>query len=71
MMFRHPLVLREVVVNLKSGTAIRGVIVQVSRGYLVMRNSSLVNVNQPVPMDGAVYVAQADVDFVQALGVAG
>lgn len=59
---------RRVMVNLKSGNAIAGVIVRQSGPLLVLKDAQL---HEPgatgqVPIDGEAIVAIADVDFIQA-----
>lgn len=58
---------RKVVVNLKSGRAMQGILVDARGPLLVLRN---VVVHEPgvggsMPMDGEVIVERAEVDFVQ------
>lgn len=59
------------IVNLKSGTAIRGVVWKVSGPYMVIRNAELLQdrgKDARLVMDGEAVVRLADVDFVQVLG---
>lgn len=59
---------RDVVVNLKSGNAIRGVIVAQSGPLLILKSASLhvVGVSDPTPLDGEAIVHVDEVDFIQA-----
>jgi hypothetical protein len=60
--------LEEGIVNLKSGTAFRGVIWQRRAGFLVLRNAVLLVKGQKgTPVDGEVLVAERDVEFVQVV----
>lgn len=58
--------LREAIVNLKNGSAFRGVIWQRKAGYLVLRNAQMLKPRgEAVPVDGEVLVAEADIEFIQ------
>lgn len=57
------------IVNLKSGSAIRGVIWKRRGGYLILRSAELLRAREtPVAMDGEVLVYERDVDFIQLVG---
>lgn len=70
---RPYLELKKVVVNLRSGTALRGIIYRHAGRYLVIRQAEMLAdrgvpaKGSPLAVDGEVLVAQADVDFVQVL----
>ena len=65
---RYPL-LREVIVNLKTDHAFRGVLWRRARGYLVLRNVTLLRKSEaPLAVDGEVLIERANVDFVQVVG---
>ena len=56
------------IVNLKSGTTLRGVIWRRRGGYLVLRQAELLRPREaPMAMDGEVLVYRADVDFIQVV----
>lgn len=63
----RPLVLRRrVLVNLKTGKALEGVLWTRRRGVLVLKDATLLEPKaQPVPVDGEVLIERANVDFVQ------
>lgn len=62
---------RRVLVNLKSGKAIRGVLVQERGGLLELRDAELLEgTAPPVRLDGSVFVERSNIDFAQALGPA-
>ena len=64
---RYPL-LREVIVNLKTDHAFRGVLWRRARGYLVLRNVTLLRqAEAPLAVDGEVMIERANVDFVQVV----
>jgi hypothetical protein len=62
-------VLRRVIVNLKSGTAIRAVVWGRRGQWLILREALLRERGQtaPVPLDGEVAVVVADIDYIQVL----
>lgn len=61
-------VLHRVVVNLRSGTAITGVLIRQRGPLLVIADAQVHAVGEePVHVDGEVIVERAHVDFVQAL----
>jgi hypothetical protein len=64
---RYPC-LRRVVVNVKSGTALRGLLWERRGGYLVLREAELLVPRQaPTSMDGEVAIPAEAVDFIQVL----
>lgn len=70
MLASHRYVIRRtVLVNLKSGNAIQGVIVRQSGPLLVLKSASLhaVGMSDPTPLDGEAIVRVDDVDFIQAI----
>lgn len=59
---------RRVIVNLKDGTAMRGVLWQRRADFLVLRNAELLPQRaEPIKMDGEVLVFKSDVLFMQVL----
>lgn len=64
---RYP-VLRVVIVNLKSGSAFRGVLWRRRGGYLVLRNATALRAgSEPAALDGEVAVPSENVDFLQVV----
>lgn len=59
---------RRVIVNLKTGNAIAGVIVRQAGELLVLKDAELHEPGSsgPVPIDGEAVVSIANVDFIQA-----
>lgn len=58
---------RRVVVNLKSGSAVDGVLIREDAGLLFLRNASLLEAGErSTPLDGELVVERSEVDFVQA-----
>jgi len=60
--------LRRVIVNLKSGTVIGGVVWQKRRDCIIIKNANLImadNKRVDQPIDGEVIVYLAEIDFVQ------
>lgn len=69
--FRPYLELKTGIVNLKSGTAIRGVVWKVSGQFMVIRSAELLQDrgnDARLVVDGEIVVRLADVDFVQVIG---
>lgn len=62
-----PVISRRVLLNLKTGTAIAGVLVGERNGLLELRGAELLEAGKKTPLDGSVYVERANVDFGQAL----
>lgn len=59
---------RRVVVNLKTGRAVDGVLVRRDHGLLFLKNAVLLeHGEEPAPIDGEALVQLVHVDFVQAL----
>jgi hypothetical protein len=62
------LLARRVVVNLKSGRAISGLLVRRTGDLLFIRDAVALEPGaEPAPADGEAVVARADIDFIQAL----
>ena len=62
--------LKEVIVNLRSGTAFRGVVWQRRDGWLILRQAYLIqDRDQPAgrDVDGEVLVRVGDIDFIQVV----
>jgi hypothetical protein len=60
--------LRTVIVNLKSGTAFRGVVWRQRGPFMVIKNAELLKDKAGgAPLDGEVLVQKVDVDFIQVL----
>lgn len=64
---RRYLVHRRVVVNLRTGTAVSGVITDVRGPLLIIRDATVHDGDQAAPADGEVVVDRANVDYVQAV----
>lgn len=64
---RRFLVHRRVMVNLKTGNAVTGVIVERRPAHLVLRDAELHEraTSSSVPMDGCVIIDRVNVDFIQ------
>ena len=61
--------LREVIVNCKTASVFRGVLWKRRRGYLILRQATLLRPGgERVAVDGEVMVERANVDFLQVLG---
>lgn len=69
---RYPEV-RRVIINLKSGTALKGLLYKHLDQYIVLREAVLYQATgkpvgqAPAAVDGEVLVRQADVDFIQVV----
>jgi hypothetical protein len=64
----RPLLARRVVVNLKTGRAISGVLVRRAGDLLFIRDAVALEPGaEPAAADGEAVVARADIDFIQAL----
>jgi hypothetical protein len=62
------LLARRVVVNLKSGRGVDGLLVKRAGDLLFLRNAQALEPGaEPVRIDGETVVARADIDFIQAL----
>ena len=65
---RYPQV-REVIVNTKTDKSFRGVLWSRRRGYIVLRNVSMLQPRgDAIKMDGEVMIESANVDFIQVVG---
>ncbi|MEU1526365.1 hypothetical protein ABZ413_29630 [Nocardia rhamnosiphila] len=58
---------RRVIVNLKTGSAIAGVITKWRGPFYVLRDASVHEGDQSAPADGEVLVDKSNVDYIQAL----
>lgn len=58
---------RRVVVNLKSGTAVVGVLFETRGSLLVLRDASVVTHGKTAPADGEIVVDVAEVDYAQVV----
>jgi hypothetical protein len=59
---------RRVVVNLKTGRALDGVLVRKSGDLLFLRNATALEPGStPAALDGEAVVARSEIDFIQAL----
>jgi hypothetical protein len=66
--WRPPCILRLVIVNLKSGDAIQGVLWQSRGAWLTLREPyALTSAQPPKRMDGDAVIHRAQVDFLQVL----
>lgn len=70
-LFRRYPELRQVLVNLKSGTAFRGVVFQRKGDYLVLKSAEIIQDRsqqaKKQPVDGEVMIFRADIDFIQVV----
>ncbi|MBM4592242.1 hypothetical protein LRM64_10055 [Prescottella equi] len=59
-----------VLVSLKSGNGVSGVIVRSSGNWIVVADAMVLDrdASAPTPADGEIWVERANVDFVQAIG---
>jgi len=65
---RYPEV-KQVIVNTKTDKSFRGVLWSRRRGYIVLRNVSLLQPRgEAIKMDGEVVIESANVDFIQVIG---
>lgn len=65
---RYP-VLKQGIVNLKSGTTFKALIWRQQGGWLILRNAQLLEGRKAaVAVDGEVTVRVSDVDFIQIVG---
>jgi small nuclear ribonucleoprotein (snRNP)-like protein len=68
--FRRYPELRTVIVNLRSGTAFRGVVWRRTGPFVVIRNAEMLQDRGQVErhsLDGEVVVKMADIDFIQVV----
>lgn len=62
------LVARHVVINLKTGRGVDGLLIRKSGDLLFLRNATALEPGaQPLPLDGEAIVQRQDVDFIQTL----
>ena len=63
-----PLVSRRVVVNLKSGTAVAGVVVTENAAHLVLKGCEVIEpgATAPTPADGEILIDRVHIDYIQA-----
>lgn len=67
-LFRPYPVLKSVIVNLKTGTAFRGVVWRQTGGYMVLRNAVVLHRNkESQSVDGEVVVNRSEIEFIQVL----
>lgn len=67
-LFRPYPVLRQVIVNTKTGRSFRGVLWARKGGYLVLRNAEALQTDgKIVAVDGEALVPDSEVEFVQVL----
>jgi len=59
--------LRQVIVNTKTDHAFRGVLWRRARDYVLLRQAVMLRGKEAVSVDGAVFIASANVDFIQVL----
>lgn len=65
---RYPQV-REVIVNLKTGTSFSGVLWEKRRGYIVLRDAKMLQARgDAIKMVGEVVIERDNVDFIQVVG---
>lgn len=65
---RRYVVHRRVVVNLRTGTAVSGVVTGIRGPLLLVRDATVHDGDQAAPADGVIVVDRANVDYVQAVG---
>lgn len=67
-MFSSYPIKKQVIVNTRSDKAFKGVLWQRTRGYLVLRNVSLLRAREaPLAVDGEVVIDAHNVDFIQVI----
>lgn len=60
----------KVIVSLKTGNGVSGVLIRRRGGFLLLKAASLHEPGrEPVVMDGEVFVAVRDIDYIQRPGV--
>lgn len=64
---RRYIVHRRVVVNLRTGTAVSGVVTSVRGPLLIVRDATVHDGEQAAPADGEIVIDRANVDYVQAV----
>ena len=63
--------LQSVICNTKTKLAFRGVLWDRHKGFLVLRNASLIERGEAKPIDGEVVIPADNVDFLQVAAPAG
>ncbi|WP_218717089.1 hypothetical protein [Nocardia sp. MH4] len=58
---------RRVVVNLRTGTAVSGVVTEIRGPLLIVRDATVHDGDQAAPADGEIVIDRANVDYIQAL----
>lgn len=58
---------REVIVNLKTAKAFRGVLWSARGRYVVLRNATIIENGQQAEVPGEVVIERSNVDFIQAV----
>jgi small nuclear ribonucleoprotein (snRNP)-like protein len=65
---RYPEV-KQVIINTKTDKSFRGVLWSRRRGYIVLRNVSMLQPRgEAIKVDGEVVIESANVDFIQVIG---
>lgn len=62
---RHPLVAESVVLQLKDGSAVAGLLTRRAGGFLVLENARLYENGGDVPVDGSAWVPNDEVRWIQ------
>ena len=65
--FRNYPEVRQVVVNLKSDKALKGVLYKRNYDYIILKQAVLIENAQTKPVDGEVMVFTNEIEFVQVL----
>lgn len=66
--FRRLVISRSVVVNLQTGRAVSGVLVDQQGPLLLIKNATVLEPGaEPLKVDGDIVVERSQVDFIQAL----
>lgn len=65
--YRRVALHRTVIVNLRTGKAVRGVLMAYRGPVLVLKNAELIEARAVVPVDGDVVIERTNVDFVQVM----
>lgn len=63
-------ILKSGIINLKSGTAFRGVVFDIRGGYVILRNAEILqdrNTKINKPIDGEIVISESEIDFYQVL----
>lgn len=64
---RRYIVHRRVVVNLRTGTAVSGLVTDIRGPLLIVRDATVHDGDQAAPADGEIVIDRASVDYVQAV----